>query len=202
MMNFSDRKMNKQKESMRASEKNEINGSSARHYKPKQKKKRQQKIELNDHLLIFPLGIYTFPDGVLTKQEGSKSTPNSVGFPVTRPFIRFIVGLRGGTSGGAEGKAPSRRQPVKCRNREKKKNMRNMFGRNNNKKSFTLCVHRQSLVHNTNKSISKINISHVICSSLMHSNSEDVSVFFSALSVIFVVVVVRFRLRRFSSFAQ
>lgn len=64
------------------------------------------------HLLIFPLGIYTFPDGVLTKQEGSKSTPNSVGFPVTRPFIRFIVGLRGGTSGGAEGKAPSRRQPV------------------------------------------------------------------------------------------
>lgn len=76
---------------------------------------------MSDHLLIFPLGIYTFPDGVLTKQEGSKSTPNSVGFPVTRPFIRFIVGLRGGTSGGAEGKAPSRRQPVWERREKEKK---------------------------------------------------------------------------------
>lgn len=81
--------------------------------KSKMKNKNEKKKRMNDHLLIFPLGIYTFPDGVLTKQEGSKSTPNSVGFPVTRPFIRFIVGLRGGTSGGAEGKAPSRRQPVK-----------------------------------------------------------------------------------------
>lgn len=31
---------------------------------------------------------------------------------MTRPFIRFMVGLRGGTSGGAEGGTPSRRQPV------------------------------------------------------------------------------------------
>lgn len=60
--------------------------------------------------LKFPLGIYTFPDGVLTKHDGSKSTPKSVGLPVTRPFIRFIVGFLGGTSGGAEG-TPSRRQP-------------------------------------------------------------------------------------------
>lgn len=56
--------------------------------------------------------MYTFPDGVRTKQDGSKSTPKSVGLPVTRPFIRFIVGFRGGTSGGAEGGTPSRRQPV------------------------------------------------------------------------------------------
>lgn len=64
------------------------------------------------YLLRFPLGMYTFPDGVLTKQDGSKSTSKSLlGLPVTRPFIRFIVGFRGGTSGGADG-TPSRRQPV------------------------------------------------------------------------------------------
>lgn len=58
----------------------------------------------------FPLGMYTLPDGVRTRHDGSKSTPSSVGLPVTRPFIRLIVGLRGGTSGGAEGGTPSRRQ--------------------------------------------------------------------------------------------
>lgn len=62
--------------------------------------------------LKFPLGMYTLPDGVLTKHDGSKSTPKSDGLPVTRPFIRFIVGLRGGTSGGPEGGTPSRRQPI------------------------------------------------------------------------------------------
>lgn len=56
--------------------------------------------------------MYTLPDGVRTRHDGSKSTPSSVGLPVTRPFIRLIVGLRGGTSGGAEGGTPSRRQPL------------------------------------------------------------------------------------------
>lgn len=56
--------------------------------------------------------MYTFPDGVLTKQDGSKSTPKSDGLPVTRPFIRLIVGFRGGTSGGADEPTPSRRQPM------------------------------------------------------------------------------------------
>lgn len=55
--------------------------------------------------------MYTFPDGVRTKHDGSKSTPKSDGLPVTRPFIRFIVGFRGGTSGGADAATPSRRQP-------------------------------------------------------------------------------------------
>lgn len=50
------------------------------------------------------------PDGVRTKHDGSKSTSKSLGLPWTRPFIRFMVGLRGGTSGGADG-TPSNRQP-------------------------------------------------------------------------------------------
>lgn len=58
--------------------------------------------------------MYTFPDGVRTKHDGSKSTPKSDGLPVTRPFIRFIVGFRGGTSGG-DAATPSRRQPANCR---------------------------------------------------------------------------------------
>jgi len=51
------------------------------------------------------------PDGVRTKQDGSKST--SLGLlTVKRPFcMRLIVGLRGGTSGGAVGVTPSRRKP-------------------------------------------------------------------------------------------
>lgn len=62
--------------------------------------------------LKFPLGIYTLPDGVLTKHDGSKSTPKSFGLPAKRPlFIRFIVGFLGGTSGGAVGVTPSRREP-------------------------------------------------------------------------------------------
>lgn len=32
--------------------------------------------------LKFPLGMYTFPDGVRTKQDGSKSAPKSDGLPV------------------------------------------------------------------------------------------------------------------------
>lgn len=51
------------------------------------------------------------PDGVRTKHDGSKSTSKSLGLPWTRPFIRFMVGLRGGTSGGADG-TPSNRQPA------------------------------------------------------------------------------------------
>lgn len=57
--------------------------------------------------------MYTFPDGVRTKHDGSKSTPKSDGLPVTRPFMRFIVGFRGGTSGGADAATPSRRQPAR-----------------------------------------------------------------------------------------
>ncbi len=75
-------------------------------------KKLDQKMIKSGYLLRFPLGIYTLPDGVLTKHDGSKSTSKSLlGLPVTRPFIRFIVGFRGGTSGGADG-TPSRRQPA------------------------------------------------------------------------------------------
>jgi hypothetical protein len=52
-----------------------------------------------------PVGMYTFPDGVLTRYDGSKSPSRSGGFPIipvaTRPFSRFIEGFRGGTSGGA-----------------------------------------------------------------------------------------------------
>lgn len=57
--------------------------------------------------------MYTLPDGVRTKHEGSKSTPKSFGLAATkRPlFMRLIVGFLGGTSGGAEGVTPSRRKP-------------------------------------------------------------------------------------------
>lgn len=63
------------------------------------------------YLLKLSLGMYIFPDGVRTKHDGSKSTPKSFGLPVTRPFIRLIVGFLGGTSGGAEA-TPSSRQPI------------------------------------------------------------------------------------------
>lgn len=56
--------------------------------------------------------MYTFPDGVLTRQEGSKSWGDSAGgADASLPFKRLIVGLRGGTSGGRG--TPSSRQPVK-----------------------------------------------------------------------------------------
>lgn len=65
------------------------------------------------------------PDGVRTKQEGSKSTPKSFGLPAKRPlFMRFIVGFLGGTSGGADGVTPSRRKPV---NKHKKKIIKNLM---------------------------------------------------------------------------
>lgn len=67
--------------------------------------------------------MYTFPDGVRTKHDGSKSTPKSDGLPVTRPFIRFIVvGFRGGTSGGADAATPSRRQPAYEKKKREKRN--------------------------------------------------------------------------------
>lgn len=53
------------------------------------------------HLLIVPLGIYTFPEGVLTKHDGSKSCDGSEGgIGAKRPLNRLIVGFLGGTSGG------------------------------------------------------------------------------------------------------
>lgn len=63
--------------------------------------------------------MYTLPDGVRTRHDGSKSTPKSFGLLATPPaikralFMRLIVGLRGGTSGGAVGVTPSRRKPAK-----------------------------------------------------------------------------------------
>lgn len=77
--------------------------------------------------LRFPLGMYTLPDGVRTKHDGSKSTPKSFGLLATAPaikralFMRLIVGLRGGTSGGAVGVTPSRRKPAKGRECENSK---------------------------------------------------------------------------------
>lgn len=70
------------------------------------------------------------PDGVRTRHDGSKSTPKSFGLLATPPaikralFMRLIVGLRGGTSGGAVGVTPSRRKPAKTR---KEKNEKYMF---------------------------------------------------------------------------
>lgn len=62
-------------------------------------------------LLSVPVGIYTFPDGVLTRHEGSKSCEGSTGGAVgRRPFSLFIVGFLGGTSGGRG--ALSSKQPA------------------------------------------------------------------------------------------
>lgn len=56
--------------------------------------------------------MYTFPDGVRTRHEGSKSMSRSLASPGIRPFIRLIVGFRGGTSGAAkEFGGPSSIQP-------------------------------------------------------------------------------------------
>lgn len=64
------------------------------------------------YLLKVPVGIYTFPDGVLTRHEGSKSCEGSTGGAVgKRPFNLFIVGFLGGTSGGRG--ALSSKQPAK-----------------------------------------------------------------------------------------
>lgn len=52
--------------------------------------------------------MYTFPEGVRTRHEGSKSMSRSLTIPWTRPFIRLIVGFRGGTSGAP---GPSIKQP-------------------------------------------------------------------------------------------
>lgn len=52
-------------------------------------------------VLRVPVGIYTFPDGVRTRHEGSKSCEGSrEGAVGRRPFSLFIVGFLGGTSGG------------------------------------------------------------------------------------------------------
>lgn len=62
--------------------------------------------------LIVPLGMYTLPDEVRTRQEGSKSLDGSPGVPARRPFSLLIVGLRGGTSGGRG--TPSSKQPAQA----------------------------------------------------------------------------------------
>lgn len=59
--------------------------------------------------------MYTFPDGVRTRQEGSKSSLGAEGCVAKRPLSRLIVGFRGGTSGGRD--ALSNRQPENKRNR-------------------------------------------------------------------------------------
>lgn len=71
--------------------------------------------------------MYTLPEGVRTKHEGSKSTPKSLGFAATkRPlFMRLIVGFLGGTSGGAEGVTPSRRKPEILKRKKKSLQMVN-----------------------------------------------------------------------------
>lgn len=65
---------------------------------------------LRRYLLKVLLGMYTFPDGVRTRQEGSKSSFGAEGCAAKRPLCLLIVGFLGGTSGGRE--ALSRRQPV------------------------------------------------------------------------------------------
>lgn len=58
----------------------------------------------------MPLGIYTLPEGVRTRHDGSKSCSVSEGgTDPKRPFKRFIVGFLGGTSGGRG--TPSSKQP-------------------------------------------------------------------------------------------
>lgn len=55
--------------------------------------------------------MYTFPDGVRTRQDGSKSCVKSAGgADANLPLRRLIVGFLGGTSGGRG--ALSRRQPA------------------------------------------------------------------------------------------
>lgn len=60
-----------------------------------------------------PEGMYTLPEGVLTRHDGSKSA--SLSFwpirPPARPFKRLIEGFLGGTSGGAlSSKHPENKQ--------------------------------------------------------------------------------------------
>lgn len=82
-----------------------------------------------EDLLIVPLGMYTLPEDVLTRQDGSKSPEGSPGVipppppAPMRPFSRFIVGFRGGTSGG-RGTVPSNKQPAMKKQQMKSDNTR------------------------------------------------------------------------------